>query len=582
MHSVLKVTRVRHPAIGTIGLCVVVLAVQQLESQGGAPAIREQIREQMMPPRGGPREMPTGTAVIRGTVVAADNGSPIRRAQVRASGQGVPPRLASTDAHGRFELRDLPAGRYTLTASKSGFVSLQYGQRRPSESGTPLEIRDAQVLEKVVIGLPRGSVIGGRITDEFGEPIANAVVSAMRYGYSGGTRRLMAASGNARDTTDDQGQFRLFGLAPGEYVISAMLRAGGPEAADPAGESTGYPPTYYPGTANVAEAQRVTLSVSHEQQGITFALIATRLVRVTGAVINSQGAPVTEGMIMLAPAGSQVRPIGNAISTRLDSGGQFRLTNVAPGRYIAQVRTNRGRNPGEPEFGRQDITVGSDDLHGVVVVTGPGARVRGQIVTDTGAPTALRPQQVQVAARAALADQAMPGTAGSSRINDDWTFELTGLFDARLFRVSAPQGWMLKSVTLNGQDITDVPMEFPAGQAFNGLQVTITNRTTGLTGRVTDARGAAITDATIVVFPADESRWTYLSRFIRTARPDQDGQFQMNGLPALDRYLAFAVQGLEDGQANDPEFLASIREKATSFSLSEGETRALDLRFSPR
>ena len=580
MRQVPQVLRVL-PALGALVVSLAIAFAQEPTAPVGA-GIREQVR-QVTPPRGGPREMPTGTATLRGSVVAADNGSPIRRAQVRISGQGVPPRLASTDAQGRFELRDLPAGRYTLTASKGGFVTLQYGQRRPSESGTPLEIRDGQVLEKVVIGLPRGSVIGGRITDEFGEPIANAVVSAMRYGYSGGTRRLMTPpGGNSRDTTDDQGQFRLFGLAPGEYVISAMLRVGGPEATDPTGEATGYPPTYYPGTANLAEAHRVPLAVSQEQQGITFALIATRLVRVTGAVINSQGAPVTEGMIMLAPANARPGPGSNMQSTRLDGGGQFRITNVAPGRYTAQVRTNRGRNAGDLEFGRQDITVGGDDLHGVVVITGPGARITGQIVTDTGATATLRPQQVQVAARLAQADQTMPGTAGNARINEDWTFEITGLFDSRLFRVSAPPGWTLKSVSLNGQDITDVPMDFPSGQSFGGLQVTITNRSTDINGRVTDTRGTAITDATIVVFPADDSRWTSLSRFIRTARPDQDGQFQMRGLPAFDRYLAIAVQGMEEGQANDPDFLATLRDKATSFSLNEGETRALDLRFSGR
>ena len=56
----------------------------------------------------------------------------------------------------------------------------------------------------------------------------------------------------------------------------------------------------------------------------------------------------------------------------------------------------------------------------------------------------------------------------------------------------------------------------------------------------------------------------------------------MRGLPAFDRYLAIAVQGMEEGQANDPDFLATLRDKATSFSLNEGETRALDLRFSGR
>lgn len=73
--------------------------------------------------------------------MSADTGAPIRRAQVRiASPDARESRVAATDAQGRFEIKELPAGRYTVTASKGGFVSLQYGQRRPSESGTPIEL----------------------------------------------------------------------------------------------------------------------------------------------------------------------------------------------------------------------------------------------------------------------------------------------------------------------------------------------------------------------------------------------------------------------------------------------------------
>ena len=75
------------------------------------------------------------------------------------------------------------------------------------------------------------------------------------------------------------------------------------------------------------------------------------------------------------------------------------------------------------------------------------------------------------------------------------------------------------------------------------------------------------------MLPADEALWTYQSRFVRTARPDQDGRFQMQGLPPFDRYLAVPVQGLEDGQAGDPEFLNRIRSQGVSFSLNEGEAR---------
>ncbi|MFM8534106.1 MAG: carboxypeptidase-like regulatory domain-containing protein, partial [Acidimicrobiia bacterium] len=129
----------------------------------------------------------------------------------------------------------------------------------PSESGTPIELGDAQTLDKLSVSLPRGSVLGGRVVDEFGEPVANAMVTAWRYAYQTGARRLTPAGQNSRDTTDDQGHYRLFGLPPGDYYVSAMLR-GGPEYTDPAGDVSGYASTYFPGTSNVAEAGRVTRS----------------------------------------------------------------------------------------------------------------------------------------------------------------------------------------------------------------------------------------------------------------------------------------------------------------------------------
>lgn len=574
-----------------LGLLISLPVAIAAQPPGGArPGTGGGLGQRQLPPRDAiAGEAPRGTSVIRGTVVAADNGSPIRRAQVRLGGQGAQGRLATTDAQGRFEIRDLPGGRYTVSASKGGFVSVQYGQRRPSESGTPLEIGEGQTLEKVVIALPRGSVISGRITDEFGEPVANAVVTSLRYGYSAGARRLMPAGGqNSRDTTDDQGHFRLFGLSPGDYIISASFRSGGGEATEPSGENTGYAPTYYPGTSSVADAQRVTVALGQEQTSVIFSLIATRLVRVTGAVLNSQGTPMQNGAVMLTPSSTRVNaPALNATLTgRIDGSGQFRVTNVPPGRYVAQVRAQAGRggpaarvaNAATAEFGRQEITVGTEDLDGVVILTGPGARVTGQIVTDTGLAPSIRAQQVTVMARPVELDPSSPA-GGIGRVNDDFTFELTGVFDPRVFRVNTPQGWHLKSVLLNGQDVTDSPLDLPPGQTVAGMQIVITERATDLSGRVTDARSRPVTDVTVVIFPADEGKWVYQSRFVRAARPDQDGRYQIRGLPPSDDYLAIAVQGLEDGQAGDPEFLASIREHAARLALSEGETRALDLRF---
>lgn len=563
--------------VGVVALLATAGAQAQVPGGGQGP-LRGQARA--TPLRA---DAPRGTAVIRGQIVAADTGAPIRRAQVRISSpEARESRVAATDAQGRFEVKQLPAGRYTINASKAGFVTLQYGQRRPSESGTPIELGDGQALDKLTIALPRGSVLGGRITDEFGEPVANASVIAMRYSYAGGGRRLTAAPGsNSRDTTDDQGHYRLFGLPPGEYFVSATLRSG-PEAADPTGEVSGYAATYFPGTPNLNEAARVTLAVSQENTAVSFGLIATRLVRVSGQVLTSSGEPSAGGNVLLLPGGTAT---GRGIQLqqgggggRIDRTGAFTIANVAPGRYQVQARS--GGRGGDGELAKMDLVVGAEDVSGVTLVTAPGAVVTGLVVSDTGEPFDFPAQQLQVAARAASADAQGPGGGGAGRVGTNWTFELRGLTDARLFRVNAPQGWTLKSVALSGQDITDVPTELPPGQSVSGMQIVLTKKTTTLSGVVSDAAGRPLLDATVVVFPANEQLWTFQSRFIKAARPDQEGTYRVAGLPALEDYLIVAVQGLEDGQAGDPEFLAAVKEAAAKFTLADGETKAVDVKLS--
>src|SRR5262245_30260640 len=147
---------------------------------------------------------PTPVGRITGRVVAADNGRPVKRARVFASAAELPGgRGALTDDQGIFDLAELPAGRYTLTVSKSGFVSLSYDQRRPLQAGTPLQLGDGQQLKGVDFRLPRGSAIAGRVLDEDGDVMPGVSVRVMRYQYLQGDRRLTPA-GAAQ--TDDRGQ----------------------------------------------------------------------------------------------------------------------------------------------------------------------------------------------------------------------------------------------------------------------------------------------------------------------------------------------------------------------------------------
>ena len=531
------------------------------------------------------RAQATGTAVIRGRVLTADTGSPIRRAQVRAfSNDTRGSRLASTDGDGRFELRDLPAGRWELSASKAGFVTLRFGQRRPFEAGQPIEVRDGQVVERTDIALPRGGAITGRVFDEFGDAIAGARLQVLRYQMVQGTRRLMPTG--IADQSDDTGAFRLFGLTPGDYYVSATVRA--LPVDDPTLEAAGYAPTYYPGTGNVAEAQRVTIGVGQELTNVSFALLPVRTVRVTGRAINSMGDPLGGGIARLTPAdATSDTPMmfGGGGNVRED--GTFTLTNVAPGSYTLTVATRRpgrrggrGGDAGDEEIAAIPLTVGSEDVSGVQVVTSKGATLSGVVVAAQGSTMPVPMGGLQITTQAVA-----PGRGagfGAARVESDGAFTLAGLIGPRVIRVAGlPQEWMLQSIIVNGEDVADRIVEFTGSQDLRGVRVAVTDRVTEVNGSVTSGNQPA-RDYTVVVFPEDSAKWKFPSRYVKSARPDQKGLFRIRALPPDDRYLVVAVDYVEEGEAGDPEFLEQIRAGATRFALGEGETRMLELRLVQR
>lgn len=527
-------------------------------------------------------EPPKGTAILRGVVVAADNGAPVRRAQVRASAADTgDTRTTLTDEQGRFELRELAGGHYALGASKGGFISLQYGQRRPGEAGTPVDLAAGQTLEKLTIALPRGSVITGRIVDEYGEPLTGAQVQALRNGWVSGARRLQAVG--AGDRTDDQGTYRIFGLPPGEYLVTAtlrderpMLRGGQPDDVP----DSGYAPTYFPGTSSLNDAQKVNVGLGEEVSGVGFGLSLTRLATISGRVLAAAGYESGVQVVAVPADGARLPQTLRGTQTRND--GTFDLRGVPPGRYRLQAMS-WGASSGEGGLtGATTITVNGNNLDGLTVALAPAPIVSGVVQRDTNQGPGVRASQVRITA-VPVTPSAIPmgrgGRGAGGRANDDFTFQTAGLSEPAYLRVTAPGGWYVKGILADGRDITETPLALEPGSRLEGVRVVLTQTASSLTGAVRDAKGNAVLDASVVVFPDDESRWTPQSRFIASARPDTTGTFTISGLPASDRYRVIAVQGLESGQANDPDFLASVRDQAERVTLGEGEAKTLELRL---
>jgi protocatechuate 3,4-dioxygenase beta subunit len=564
-----------------------------------------------MLPGMGPRQPKTGTARLRGRVLSVESGGPLRRAQVRITSPDIGAKSAMTDAEGRYEFRDLPAGRFNLSANKAGYVTVQYGQTRPFESGKPIDLGEGQTLDKADISMPRGSAISGRLVDEFGDPVVDAVVNALRSVWSGGRRRLQPTGRTAM--TNDLGQFRIYGLSPGDYYVNATYRggdmgmeiaamaaamgagggAGGPVGSNP---NSGYAPTYFPGTANGSEAQKISVAVGQEAQNTDFALLPVKLVQITGTIISSEGKPVEGSMITAMPRGGDGTGMmmmmgGNA---RSDKNGNFTIANLAPGEYTLQSRSLQimtsgggdnmmftarlgGESGAEAETGSLPITVGNEDLSNVVIVTAKGATASGRLTFDDGSKPPSSLTSIRLSAASADAEGMMGPFGGPGPVKADGTFELKGLGGTRIIRAAnLPPGWMLKSVRVNGNDITDSGMDFKPGEAVTGIEVALTSKLTEVNGTVKDGSQQA-KDYTVVIFADEPQKWALPnSRYVTGARPDQEGRFQIKNLPP-GGYYAIAVDYLAQGEWGDPDVLEKLKPRATSFSVNEGETKTFSL-----
>jgi hypothetical protein len=512
---------------------------------------------------------PSGTGVIRGRVVAADTGVPIRGALVTIATRGMMLTIY-TDARGRYELRDLAAGSYSLRAEPNQYQGQFFSPIFPPSSSTVsfprVAVFDGQISEAEDLALPRAGAIVGRIVDENGDPMSNVDVRALRASDPRGSSGYYPSQ-----ASDELGRYRLFHLPPGDYVI--VVRPFGDIGPIVQGHSLGFIETYHPGTQSRDEAARVRVRDGKETAAGDLQLTPARMVSVTGLVLDSHGAPApSRTMIWLRGESS-----GHGRS--VDAQGRFTFLPQQPGRYqlTAQLRDEAGETT--LEYASTALTLVDENLEDVTLSMKPTVNLTGRVVLEPSPAPALAADALSIVPRSkdpSFGDLRVSPAA----VTTDLTFTLGRLAGQILLRPNGRvmSNWYLKAVLVGTQDITDVPTEFREEDSTR-LQVVLTTRASELTGTITNDKGEPVTNCSVVLFAEDKTSWFPLSIKFRMTWPERDGRFSIKGLRSGRYYvIALPPERSINAQAMDAATLEPLVKEATALVLGEEEQRQIDLK----
>lgn len=386
-----------------------------------------------------------------------------------------------------------------------------------------------------------------------------------------------AVSVNQSVVTDEQGRYRLTGLPPGPAFVAVLgpnaLGINGPSRLPPAtsdadGRRTSYVLSFYPGTTSVAKADAITVGTT-DYPGVDFALQRSPVVNVTGIVTMTSGAAARPiGSVVLVPASPDDQISGrNTWRATADAQGHFTFTDIPPGDYVASMLNPTG-------WGRATVHVTATGADPIALTLAPSFTVSGRIEfrgTQASAPADM--------SRIDLRLNATPMVSGTplmiARIAPDGQFLFTGAPGGTyMLRAAPPSPWIVASAMINGRDTIDLPMTLT--ETVTDAVVTFTDRLPALLGTVRDASGAIVNDGAAIVFSADPTYWTTLSRRVQVAAINPGGTFSVTLPPG--KYLVVAGRDVPPAPSITPAFLQSLAGRAVAFEAVAGQDKTVQVR----
>jgi len=397
------------------------------------------------------------------------------------------------------------------------------------------------------------------------------VVLASRQAFHEGRRTLQSVN---MAGTNDLGQFRLFGLAPGRYFVSALQRedaqAGDREftVGDKQGDK-GYIKTYYPGTQNVAKASAISVKEGEEVPGIDIQMKQASVYRIRGKVVNQitrKGGANT--YLQLVSRSNHLEWDFGGGQEVLKSDGAFEFPNVAPGPYLMMAYWSNE----EKTYSTQErIDVGESDVEGVTLVIGSGATIPGHILWD-GKPS-LAGDELKVSIE--LADTPF-GWGSSARVeaNQQFTLKEVGDGDYEVTVGGLSKDCYIKDTVYGETHSADGTIAVGKGGGDH-LEIMVSSRGARVEGAVVDKDGLPATGVWVVAVPEETKRTNF--RLFKAQTTDQYGKFDLRGL-APGTYKLFSWAGIENSAWEDEDFLKPFGKKGEPLELAEGDVKTTSLK----
>ena len=520
-----------------------------------------------------PETKPEDLCIIEGQATNVSTGAPLRKAEItlrgiaRATAGAMPSSYTATsDAGGNFSIKDVEAGKYRLSAQRTGFLMLQYGARGPLRGGTVLSLEPGQRLKDLSLQLTPQAVITGRILDENNEPVVSASVRVMRYTYQMGRRQLQPM-GSA--STNDLGEYRIHSLAPGRYYLAAKENENREPAVDasvsPATE--GYVTTYYPGAKDASSAVLIEVGPGVQLRGMNLTLAKGRTFRIRGRVEGRANAQV-----MIVPRGQSQWMSIDGQNHGTGPKGSFEIDDVLPGAYTLTAivfSSNKVLST------RQEVNVGENNIDNLVLVPSPGSDISGHVVAEgTNAPSL---DSVNIALHAR--EPAMGFYTVPMGVVHDGEFTLSNVaqdnYDLQV--MGLPDGYWVKSVQMGDREVRDAGLDLTSGPA-GSITITIGPNAGEIDGSVMNDRQQPAAGATVVLVPAPALRDRQDA--YKNTTSDQSGHFSLKNLAPAD-YKLFAWEDVEYGAYMDPDFLRPLEDRGQSISIQESSRETAQLNLIP-